>query len=326
MTDLRNKSFDERVNDDATITNSNNSSEKRSWTAHQREKSKCTKNPKSLLSTGRKISSVNVGTSRKLSSVVGHVGSLRQRSTTRNSSTKSNVSVSDGMIVHSLPREGHDEDNVFYATVPQDLLQMTQGICRDFICYRLKRAGFQGRVVITKYPPAKDQVLSFQILKIGKIFEDLHPHLFRNLARQLGYVLRSNEEMRVLFERLAMEVIGPDPGEYRWGRVLALLSIAGSLSVDCIAQGHVDLIEDVVTVFCEFVESNLLHWIIDRGGWDAMVEVLHIKEGHSEASLASSLISSNAWIVTLTGILIISGLLLTMGALTKLFPPHKSVI
>lgn len=60
--------------------------------------------------------------------------------------------------------------------------------------------------------------------------------MFRNLARQLGYVLRSNEEMRVLFERLAIEVVGTDPDEYRWGRILALLSIAGSLSVDCIAQ------------------------------------------------------------------------------------------
>lgn len=59
---------------------------------------------------------------------------------------------------------------------------------------------------------------------------------------------------------------------------------------------------------------------------DAMVVVLHIKEGDSEASLASSLISGNAWIVTLTGILIISGLIVTMGALTKLFPQHKSVV
>lgn len=144
-----------------------------SRTVQQREKSKYTNNSKGVQSNGRKISSVNVGTSRKLSCVASNVVSKARQgtttTTTRNSSTKSNVSVSDGMIVHSIPRsENYDEDSVFYTTVPEDILQTTQGICRDFICYRLKRAGFQGRVVITKYPPAKDQVLSFQILKIGE--------------------------------------------------------------------------------------------------------------------------------------------------------------
>lgn len=120
---------------------------------------------------GRKISSVNVIYCDKGKAPIGS-DEVVKRWTSFNKSSK--VLVSDGMIVHSIRSDDtavgsglDDEDSVFYTTLPEDVIQTTQGICRDFICYRLKRAGFQGRVVITKYPPAKDQILSFQILKIG---------------------------------------------------------------------------------------------------------------------------------------------------------------
>ncbi|XP_039250405.2 bcl-2-related ovarian killer protein-like [Styela clava] len=216
-----------------------------------------------------------------------------------------------------VSHNGSFDDSVFYSPHYDEVLQTARGLCRDYICYRLKRSGFQGRVVITKYEPAKDQNLSFDVLKIGKTLEDLYPHLFRNLARQLGYVLRSDEELRTLFDRLGSNIIGSNPAEYRWGRILALLAISGSLSIDCIAQGHTELVENMVTIFCDFVEVHLLNWIIEHGGWASMAKLFSDTNEQDESTGAIVRNFKNSCVPMVCASAVCAGIAIVAGTLLE---------
>lgn len=98
----------------------------------------------------------------KMTVTINSAGRTYNRETLQSSAVKHRGKPLCSVINSSL------DDSVFYSNSHEELLEITRGICRDYICFRLKRNGFRGKVVITKYEPAKDQNLSYEILKIGR--------------------------------------------------------------------------------------------------------------------------------------------------------------
>ncbi|CAK8691032.1 unnamed protein product [Clavelina lepadiformis] len=162
------------------------------------------------------------------------------------------------------------DDSVFVSMAYDDAWGLTAGLVRDYICYCLKRSGFITKVKITEYPPARNRQLSSQILNIGAAFEIMHPTLYKNFAKKLGYIFDSEKTLRRLYYRLATHIIGTDPNNYTWCRIVSLFCVGGAMAVDCVAQGHSELIEPVIKISSDFVKSNVLDWIVSRGGWQGM--------------------------------------------------------
>ena len=52
-----------------------------------------------------------------------------------------------------------------------------------------------------------------------------------------------------------------------WGKIIALFTIAGALAVDCIQQGHTELVISVVNTFEHITSHHLAKWIVRQGGW-----------------------------------------------------------
>lgn len=50
-----------------------------------------------------------------------------------------------------------------------DVMEETKTICRDYICCRLKRSGYRGKVVITGIKTSSDQTSSMILLNAGTV-------------------------------------------------------------------------------------------------------------------------------------------------------------
>ncbi|XP_002120303.2 bcl-2-related ovarian killer protein [Ciona intestinalis] len=164
------------------------------------------------------------------------------------------------------------DDSVFNSTSYEEDVRLTTGICRDYICYRLKRDGFGERVTVTEYAPAQNHTLSNKILNLGSGFERMFPKSFRQISRQIGYVFSSEATVRRLYFRMGVHIMGVVECNYTWGRILSLLGLAGAMAVDCISQGHPELAESMIGISSDFIRRNTLDWIIRHGGWGALVD------------------------------------------------------
>uniref|UniRef100_H2Z3W0 Bcl-2 Bcl-2 homology region 1-3 domain-containing protein n=1 Tax=Ciona savignyi TaxID=51511 RepID=H2Z3W0_CIOSA len=180
------------------------------------------------------------------------------------------VTSSCASMASSLASYG--DDSVFHSTSYEDDVTLTIGICRDYICYRVKRDGFGSRVTVKLYAPAVDQTMSSNILNLGSSFERMFPKSFRQVSRQIGCLFNSEDAIRRLYFRLAVHILGVLEENYTWGRILALLALAGAMAVDCISQGHPGLVEPMIAISSDFIRKNSLDWIIKKGGWHALVD------------------------------------------------------
>jgi Apoptosis regulator proteins, Bcl-2 family len=53
----------------------------------------------------------------------------------------------------------------------------------------------------------------------------------------------------------------------RWGRVVALFSFSGALSVQCVEKEMPVLVDQVVDWTVAYIEGHLMSWILQNGNW-----------------------------------------------------------
>jgi len=56
-------------------------------------------------------------------------------------------------------------------------------------------------------------------------------------------------------------------GEINWGRIVTLMFVAYRLAVKVLFEG--DLLKMIIKGVVEYIGKNLVHWIVNCGGWDA---------------------------------------------------------
>lgn len=59
------------------------------------------------------------------------------------------------------------DDSVFVPVAHDEACTLAEGLCRDYVCYRLKRSGYERQVHVTHLEPAGDHALSNRILNLG---------------------------------------------------------------------------------------------------------------------------------------------------------------
>lgn len=59
--------------------------------------------------------------------------------------------------------------------------------------------------------------------------------------------------------------------EISWCRIIALFSIFGAMSLDCVRLGAPEHVGPLLDGFIEFVERDLALWISQQGGWESFL-------------------------------------------------------
>lgn len=216
------------------------------------------------------------------------------------------------------------------------IVEQTKDFCRDYIVQVLKRNSLIHRVKISR-SASPDQWLMKDIHAICNELERRNRGLCKNLAKQIGITLRSEEVLRKIFFEICLEIISTDisaenltnskstiqdrPGFSRsnseenqkkrditWGRMMGIFVVTGAFSIDCIKQGHSELVDDLIEICGEFFQSQgLVEWISSHGGWEKLSEVNSNKTRDLLADTA------NVWNIFLVSACVVASLAFGVG-------------
>lgn len=84
-----------------------------------------------------------------------------------------------------------------------------------------------------------------------------------------------------------------------WCRIVALFSLFGAMSLDCVRLGAPEHVGPILDGFIEFVERDLALWISQQGGWESFL--YKFRSGHSLRKFAYNVIS---FVLPLTAVLL----------------------
>lgn len=181
-----------------------------------------------------------------------------------------------------------------HAPMMAEVVEQSKILCEDYIYSRLKVVllmsesdGFKVRVPngnascssyssrpgkVSAWKQRKTTDVSTDIQDIGLKLECSYPHLYENVAAQIGMPLRS----RVAVRRAMIHV-----GDFMfrhsvvtWGRIVGLFAVAAAMARDCVLAGRGEHVADIVAVFSELIERHAAAWICKQGGWVAIVKAV----------------------------------------------------
>nr|CAB3226030.1 bcl-2-related ovarian killer protein homolog B [Phallusia mammillata] len=175
-----------------------------------------------------------------------------------------------GELSPSVMQSG--DDSVFVPAVYDEACVLAAGLCRDYVCYRLKRSGYEQQVHVTQIEPASDQALSNRILNLGCDLEKHYPVVYTSVFTHIVKRRFSEASLQRLYFRLGTHILGGHPQSFTWGRLLSLFCVAGELAVDCVAQGNSELVECVIRTASDYMKHTVIEWVVANGGWEMLAE------------------------------------------------------
>ncbi|XP_076344266.1 bcl-2-related ovarian killer protein homolog B-like [Tachypleus tridentatus] len=108
-----------------------------------------------------------------------------------------------------------------------------------------------------------------QLRQVADILERQNPRLFQSVISSVGLQSLSNEAAMVhLFQKVADEIIR---SEISWGRIVAMYCVAGALALDCVRLGHPEFVLGLMRGMGSVIEGNGAAWIVQQGGWEALL-------------------------------------------------------
>lgn len=123
-----------------------------------------------------------------------------------------------------------------------------------------------GNVAVMGDAAAVDTRLLRAIETMGDVFENKYKEVFSDMCQQLqitGATARST--FATILDELFL-------GGIRWGRIVALISFAGSYSLECERKGVGGVVDEVCDCTVHYLDNQLKSWILQNGGWDGFVE------------------------------------------------------
>nr|XP_039251008.1 uncharacterized protein LOC120328555 [Styela clava] len=246
-------------------------------------------------------------------------------------------SVSSKELSGTLGQNGINSNRDF-RTQEERIVEQTKDFCRDVIVQKLKRNNLIHRVKIAR-PACPDQWLLRDIHAMCNELERRNHGLCKNLSKQLGITLRSEEVLRKVFFEISLEIIStyvsakqtptktPSKNNSRglnsrtdseenqrekeqevtWGRIMGILVISGAFSIDCIKQGHSELVDELIEICGDFFQSEgLVDWIMAHGGWEKLSE-------KSSCGTKDKYDTANAWNIFLVSACVVASLAFGVG-------------
>ena len=135
----------------------------------------------------------------------------------------------------------------------------TRRLVADYINFRLQKQGL--RWSTCPELPAVPSKVERAMRLLGEEFESRYTEVFQEMCNQL-HITPNNAQPT--FVAIVNELFSDG---IKWGRIVALFSFGGSLAVQCVEKEMPPLVDNVVEWVANYVDTNLLSWIQENGGW-----------------------------------------------------------
>ncbi|XP_075165493.1 death executioner Bcl-2 [Haematobia irritans] len=180
-----------------------------------------------------------------------------------------------------------------YHDFKNDIINQGKCLCGQYIRARLRRAGVLNRKVIQRMrsilEPSSEVVYEvFPALNsMGEELERMHPRIYTNVSRQLSRTpygeLVDSDTAPMLLNLVAKQLFSRSTAEKEritWAKIISVFAVCGGFAIDCVRQGHYDYLKCLVDALGEIIEDDLVHWLVERGGWLGLQQ--HIKPKGSQ--------------------------------------------
>lgn len=143
----------------------------------------------------------------------------------------------------------------------------TSCVLGEYITYKIQRAGFTWQVSPTRNCP-NNQVIS-TVKKLCEEFEKRYESQFSEMCSNFGKVDLNYENYMGVLEQITLDGL-------HWGRIIALFSFAGAMSVYCMKKGQNDKVDWIKEWTCQFVDHNVENWINENNGWVSFLSLTFV--------------------------------------------------
>lgn len=132
---------------------------------------------------------------------------------------------------------------------------------------------------------------------VGEYLESHHREQYTDVLKQLNVLSIQETNIKKVFMSVAQEIFGG--GNITWAKIVSLFAFAGSVAVDGVLFGSPIHVKHAKCWTAEFIEAELVEWIICEGGWGAMVDsLLNSSDSHSRQLLFTSVVVMLAVLVS----------------------------
>ncbi|XP_072180449.1 bcl-2-related ovarian killer protein homolog B-like [Diadema setosum] len=204
----------------------------------------------------------------------------------------------------------------------EDVKEQSSAICKEFIHSKLKRLGFLGGSAKSGLRASmsirgqKASPVCRELQVIGSELERLYPNLFRDITKQLNVTISSEATVEQVVFDIGNAIF---KSGITWAKIVAFFVVSSALSVECLQQGNGIFIHSVTVWLTRYVQTKLVKWIAQQGGWVDLLRTFKRKRRDT----------SGYWVMTLGAVLFGLALILIAARMsfhspwTMLQDPHQ---
>lgn len=145
----------------------------------------------------------------------------------------------------------------------EDYSISTSSIVSDYISFKIQKAGFDWQVSPTRNCP--DNKVINTVRKLCEEFEKRYETQFSEMCSSCAEVDMNSENFMGVLDQLIVDGL-------HWGRVIAIFSFAGAMSVYCMQNGQKSRVDLIKEWTCRFVDHKVENWINENHGWKGLVD------------------------------------------------------
>lgn len=119
------------------------------------------------------------------------------------------------------------------------------------------------------------------VICVGEYLELRHNGLYTDVLNQLNVRSIGETNLNKVFTDVARELFSEG---ITWAKVVALFAFSGGLAVDCVLGGSSMHVGRIKSWTNEFIETDLLEWMCEQGGWTTMFDCFMTREEPEETS------------------------------------------
>ncbi|XP_078286806.1 apoptosis regulator BAX-like [Rhinoraja longicauda] len=155
--------------------------------------------------------------------------------------------------------------------VSQQIMRTGETLLQEFILDRANRGaeGCEARLTVAELGGREDGLQNPELKKLAVCLRQIGDELDGNVELQRMIDSISGQCPKETFIRVAKEQFAD--GVINWGRVVTLFYFACRLVMKALCQKIPEMIRTIISWTMEYIQENILRWIRDLGGWEALL-------------------------------------------------------
>ncbi|XP_055519153.1 apoptosis regulator BAX-like isoform X1 [Leucoraja erinacea] len=155
--------------------------------------------------------------------------------------------------------------------VSQQIMHTGETLLRGFIIDRANRGaeGCDVHLTVAELGGREDDLQNPELKKLAVCLRQIGDELDGNVELQRMIDSISSQCPKETFIKVAKEQFAD--GVINWGRVVTLFYFACRLVVKALCQKIPEMIQTIISWTMEYIQENILRWIRDLGGWEALL-------------------------------------------------------